>query len=292
MSHPVNPPNDSTRVDISDPVEIPPFNQLSGWNNGASTCHNVIDVKVAFADKEQERRRVGNKRYREKKKVEKMESIAQRLKRSTVEQTVLHPPTQLSFDVFPILSDEINCIIKYNPVDRISEASRRFRWVKSVHNSGNFIMQYEFADSLFTDLLYCSKSLLNNAGYGLFAAQDIPKCIPISIYLGRIVKVNDIKRSYLMQLNRKYVKKTNTDDKWERIRKNRPSLIVDGLESDDYHKWTIKRQFYLSAHLMNDINYKNTVAEVQFNCVVQPLLEVITSQNISKGAELYISYNR
>ena len=151
----------------------------------------------------------------------------------------------IKFDVFPILSDEINRIIKYNPVDRISEASRRFRWVKSVHNSGNFIMQYEFADSLFTDLLYCSKSLLDNAGYDLFAAQDIPKGIPISIYLGRIVKVNDINRSYLMQLNHKYVNKTNTDDKWEKFRKNCPSIIVDGLASDNYHKWTVKVNFIL-----------------------------------------------
>lgn len=76
-------------------------------------------------------------------------------------------------------------------------------------------MQYEFADSLFTDLLYCSKLLLHNADHGLIAAQGLPIDVLISIYLGRIVKVNDIKRSYLMQPNYEYVNKTNTDDKWE-----------------------------------------------------------------------------
>ena len=67
MSHPVNPPNDSTSVDISDPVEIPPFNKLSRWNIDASTCQNVTDLKVAFANKKQESRRGANKWYREKK---------------------------------------------------------------------------------------------------------------------------------------------------------------------------------------------------------------------------------
>ena len=66
----------------------------------------------------------------------------------------------------------------------------------------------------------------------------------------------------------------------------------DGSSSDNYHKWTAKRQFYLGAHLMNNFNYKNTGAEVQFNCVVQPLFKVVTSKNISKGAELYIGYNQ
>ena len=44
-----------------------------------------------------------------------------------------------------------------------------------------------------------------------------------------------------MQINQNYVDETNTDDKWDEIRENRPSLIVDGLASGIYHKWIVKR---------------------------------------------------
>ena len=42
---------------------------------------------------------------------------------------------------------------------------------------------------------------------------------------------------------------------------------------------------------MNDQNFGKTTVDVQPNCVVQPLLEIVTCADIKYGEELLISYN-
>ena len=120
-----------------------------------------------------------------------------------------------------------------------------------------------------------------------------------SVYLGRLVQFDDIRRKYIMQLTSRFVKKHNQKDKWEKIKKDRPKLIVDALMSDTFNIWTTKREIFLGAHLMNDPDFKskkkdkNTNDSIEKgNCIVQPLLEVVTGRDIEIDDELTINYNR
>ena len=139
-----------------------------------------------------------------------------------------------------------------------------------------------------------------NGGYGLFAARPLPKGLLFSIYLGRIVEFDDKKRKYIIELSSKYVKKRNGKDKWEKVRKGRARQIIDALMSDRYSICTKKRYFLLGAHLMNDPRFglppkydSDSDYNVEAaNCVIHPLLEVITSRDIGVDEELLISYNR
>ena len=106
---------------------------------------------------------------------------------------------------FTMLTDKISSILKFSPTDRIIESKRYFRWITPIESNDKYILQYIIHESFFVDLVYCSKSTLPNDGYGLFAAIDLPKGMPIRIYLGRTVKINYPKRTYIMQFNRKYV---------------------------------------------------------------------------------------
>ena len=72
---------------------------------------------------------------------------------------------------------------------------------------------------------------------------------------------------------------------WEKVRKGCASLIINALSKDGFRKWTPKRDFFLGAHLMNDLNFKNTGDVIPSNCVVQPMLEVVTTQKIQKNCE-------
>ena len=42
---------------------------------------------------------------------------------------------------------------------------------------------------------------------------------------------------------------------------------------------------------MNDLNFEQSGDEQPCNCVVQPMLEVITAHAIQKNSELFINYN-
>ena len=71
--------------------------------------------------------------------------------------------------------------------------------------------------------------------------------------------------------------------------------------SDRYIMWTHKREMLLGAHLMNDPNFKLTSSdkvkfdsdksEIEPNCLVQPLLEIITVKDIEIDEKLLLSYN-
>ena len=159
-------------------------------------------------------------------------------------------------------------------------------------NSHKYILQFVIGDTVYIDLLYCAKSTIKNAGYGLFAATHLPKDMLISLYLGRTVKHNDESRTYTMQLNHRYVECRNGVGKWEKVKKGRPPLIIDGLSEDHHKSWTVNREFYLGAHLLNDLNFNNTGDHLPSNCVVQPMLEIITIEAIRQDSELFINYNR
>ena len=73
---------------------------------------------------------------------------------------------------FTMLTDKICRILKFSPTDRITESKRCFRWITPIESNDMYILQYIIRESFFVDLVYCSKSTLPNAGYGLFAATD------------------------------------------------------------------------------------------------------------------------
>ena len=92
-----------------------------------------------------------------------------------------------------------------------------------------------------------------------------------------------------MQFNRKYVECKNGNGKWDKLRKNHPPLIIDGLSNNTYSKWTVKRDFYLGAHMLNDLIFRNTGDQLAYNFVVRPLLKVVTIETTRKDSELFIN---
>ena len=68
--------------------------------------------------------------------------------------------------VFTMLTDETSRIVKFSPIDRITESKRNFRWIRPLENIDKYILQYIVGDSVLTDLVYCSKSRIPNAEYG------------------------------------------------------------------------------------------------------------------------------
>ena len=273
-------------------------------NNETTTdelIHNPdIQKQVAFAKKEKDRRRRNNKIYQEKRKFLNVETIAQRTKRVALETaTELKKVITIPFE--SLLENEISRILKFDVDNRIQESKAKFRWVSPLGSDTKTILQFEVSCGIFVDFLYTKKSNFPNSGYGLFAARSLPKGLTFSIYLGRLVKFNDIKRKYIMQLTSRFVKKKNGKEQWEKIKYDRPKLIVDALMSDRFNIWTTKREIFLGAHLMNDPDFKSQKknknededdSKEMGNCIVQPLLEVVTATDIAIDDELTINYNR
>ena len=286
-------PSDRTTDHTTDDVIKTSQSSSAGVLNVVPLCNNHSKI-MSFADNEKRRRSRANKRYRDKVKILKNDSVADRTKKSKKrEDDVITFWDNLGADnVFALLVEEITRISTFCPIERIAQSKRNFRWIRHIENNHKYILQFVIRDSVFIDLLYCAKSTLPNAGYGLFAATHLPKGMPVSLYLGRTVKKNDPKRTYIMQLNHRYVESRNGTGKWEKVRKDRPHLIIDGLSKDHFKNWTVNREFYLGAHLLNDLNFKNTGDPIACNCVVQPMLEIVTKQRITKNTELFINYNR
>ena len=137
--------------------------------------------------------------------------------------------------------------MKFDLKDRIVESRAKFRWVELCGTNDKFILQFQVSDGIFVDLIYTKKSNFLNSGYGLFAARALPKGLIFSLYLGRIVEFDDIKRKYIILLSSRFVKKNNGKDQWAKVRKGRPGLIVDALMSDRFCTWTKKRDFFRSS---------------------------------------------
>ena len=95
-----------------------------------------------------------------------------------------------------------------------------------------------------------------------------------------------------MEMSRKIVRKRNGDKKWEPIRRGGKKCIMDALMSDSYHKWNPLLDFHLGGHLMNDLDFDTPSNTTPPNCIVQPLMEVVTARDVKKDEELFISYNR
>jgi len=263
----------------------------AGVLNVVALCNNHSKI-MSFADNEKRRRSRANKRYREKVKRLQNDSVADRTKKKKKkEDDVITFWDNLADNVFALLAEEITRISTFCPIERITQSKRNFRWIRHIESNNKYILQFVIGDSVFIDLLYCAKSTLPNAGYGLFAATHLPKGMPVSLYLGRTVKKNDPKRTYIMQLNHRYVESRNGTGKWEKVRKDRSPLIIDSLSQDHFKTWTVNCEFYLGSYLLNDLNFKNTGDPIACNCIVQPMLEIVTTQSIRKNSELFINYN-
>ena len=83
---------------------------------------------------------------------------------------------------------KINRIQTFCPTERIVESKRCFRWIRHVVDDDKYILQFKIGDGAYVNLLYIAKSTIENARYGLFAAMNLPKGLPFTIYLGRVVK--------------------------------------------------------------------------------------------------------
>ena len=154
---------------------------------------------------------------------------------------------------------------------------------------------------LFIDIVYVSKSKISNIGYGLFSARELPKGLEFSIYLGRLVKHPKNIRKYVIELGKKFVHKRDGDDRRETIRTGQSRKFVDGLMNNSFTTWKYGRDMFLGAHFLNDPKYKDpqkekqtvdeNVQTIEPNCIVHPLLEIVTAREIKVDEELLISYN-
>ena len=287
MSHPNLPPID-TSSETNDANSVPTSSATLNVESLVPTQLKMLD----FAEKEKVRRRLCNKRHYEKQKSLHNLSVAERNKKMTkITDDTTTQFEKLNCDVFSDINDEIYRIQSFCPTERIVESKRCFRWIRHVVDDDKYILQFKLFDGVYVDLTYIAKSTIENAGYGMFAAMNLPKGLPFTIYLGRVVQDNSKKRSYVIQQNYKYVKGKNGNNRWEKIRKDRKPTFIDGLTQDSFHKWTNKREFYLGAHMLNDLNYNRTGDTICCNCVIQPMLEVVTKQAIDKDSELFINYN-
>ena len=210
-------------------------------SDNETTDELIIDIdiqkQVAFAEKEKDRRRRNNKKYQEKRKLLNVETIAQRKKRLASEKaTQLTKEIHIPFE--SLLEKEITRIMRFDVNDRIHESKAKFRWVSPLSSDEKLVLQFEVSSGIFVDFLYTKKSNFPNSGYGLFAARLLPKGLIFSIYLGCLVQFDDIKRKYIMQLTSRFVKKKNGKEQWEKIKYDRPKLIVDALMSDRFNNWT------------------------------------------------------
>ena len=282
-------------VNANDPLQCNDIDSET-IKNLPSFINESVAKKLEFVDKEKLRRSKDNRIYREKVQVEKGETVYQRRKRLRLEKESnqmadLLQPVDLIIN--NLLNKELTRILQYEISERLVQAQHNFRWVMCTLNSKVvFTLQFMFQPSCYIDVLCCKQSNLKKAGYGLFACNDFPKGAMISVYLGRLVKENNKQRCYLMEMSRKFVKKRNGDTYWDRTRTARAPFIIDALMSESYSQWNTKRELHLGAHLLNDLDYNTPSNTTPPNCIVQPLLEVVTARDVKKGEELYISYNR
>ena len=169
-------------------------------------------------------------------------SVADCLRQSRVSQDAkangLSEDVSLS-NTFILSSDEIQRIVKVSIEDHITEIEQNFRWV-TVDNEKEKILQFCSGNYNYHNIAFISRSKLPKAGLGLFTACDLPKGTTLFIYLGRHVKKNNLLRQYIMELPRKFVRKSKWDDRWERRSTGCNGTIVDALIFDEYYRWTMK----------------------------------------------------
>jgi hypothetical protein len=111
------------------------------------------------------------------------------------------------------------------------------------------------------DWLIVKKSLVEDAGYGLFAGRAFIKDQSISVYCGRLCKTNAYKSKYQISND------------------GATSIIAEGSMEDD-------RRPYLGAHMANDPG-----DESKTNCKIASDYRMIITCDVKKGEELLLSYN-
>ena len=133
------------------------------------------------------------------------------------------------------------------------------------------------------DWLHVKKSQIPRSGYGLYASVDIPKNTFFSIYLGRVVELNDPKRKYIIEMKKTFVHSRKGGSQWKPSRKGRKNTIIDALMSYSKSKVAQKIQLHLGSHLMNDPNFGGKKSDFEANVVFNALLEAITTRHLSAG---------
>ena len=246
-----------------------------------------VAAAVKFFEKEKERRRIAYRRSCDRKKQLAKESVADRCKRAKLESSPEKPSVLSPED---LIGNEILRIVKFDPTSREIEWRKKFRWIQTMSDK-KFVLQYCMPEEKFVDLVYIQKSTIKNAGYGLFAARDLPQKLPFLIYLGRVVKHVNPGRRYVFVMECNFVNKRNKINQWERRKKSRPPKYIDALMDDTHNKWTPEKEFHMGAHLINDPDYATASKHIKVNCVVNKLMELYTITDIKKNNELFINYN-
>ena len=174
-----------------------------------------VQAALSFREKERKRRRQCHLRRVAKAKSLKSETVAKRCKKRKTELNSDESTKQKASSVFDILANEVNRIISYDIDNRLNEITNSFKWVY-VLSEKRYVLQLKLPNDNKADLFYIAKSTIRGAGNGLFVCRDFPKNLPISIYLGRMLKEHPKGRDYVMAMPCKYVKKKDGDSRWEK----------------------------------------------------------------------------
>ena len=175
----------------------------------------------AFMEHEKQRRRNYYLRQCERKKLAATESVADRTKRTKAAKKAIPTCDNIDETFFHHIGEEINRLVKLSIADRNVQFEKQFRWVLDLKTKTHYLQFQLPGKSIFTDIAYIGKSTIPRAGYGLFAAIDIPKNQPILIYMGREVKSPAKNREYIMTMPATWVCKHNGESRWESVRKGR-----------------------------------------------------------------------
>jgi hypothetical protein len=121
-----------------------------------------------------------------------------------------------------------------------------------------------FETNNWEDWLTVKPSLINDAGYGLFAGRDFIKDQSISVYCGKVCKTNTYKSKFQISND------------------GATSIIAEGSIEDD-------RRPYLGAHMANDDPSGENKSKT--NCKIASDYRMIVTRDVKKGEELLLSYN-
>ncbi len=140
-------------------------------------------------------------------------------------------------------------------------------------------------------IIYCKESLINGAGMGIFAKQNIKKNTPIIIYYGDLISTNDLMNLYLSNESKykneisPYLRKTGIDN-----------MQVNGKNSENQGNINLKGYLVNDSNSISSINNKNIknyIDNDKSNVVIVETKDYpiyYASRDISKDEELYASY--
>ena len=149
-------PSDRTTDHNTDDVIETSQSSSAGVLNVVPLCNNHSKLML-FAENEKHRRSRNNKKYRDKVKILKNDSVADRNKKSKKkEDDLITFWDNLADNMSALLAEEITRISTFCPIKRITQSKRNFRWIRYIESNNKYILQFVIGDYVFIDLLYCA----------------------------------------------------------------------------------------------------------------------------------------